>query len=73
MTMSAKDENLLVKLLKKAVGLPGTKSGCCSAPITSGASQDSGLANCGCEAPQGATSDCCGNKVQAENPQPPGA
>lgn len=48
--MSTQNENLLVKLIKKSVGLPAGKSDCCGASM--GQSNDCCGAN--------DSSDCCG-------------
>ncbi len=54
--MNTKDENLLVKAVKKAVGLPTGSSSCaCSAPVTStkecckAEATESASTGCGCE------------------------
>lgn len=49
--MSLQNENLFVKLVKKSVGLPTTKSDCCGAPASAQASDCCGT---------GSTGDCCG-------------
>ncbi len=50
--MNTKDENLLVKLVKKSVGLPTGKSGCCGTATppaaVSGSNQPSDSASTGC-------------------------
>ena len=51
------NENLLVKLIKKSVGLPAEKSDCCN--TTAGQSSDC----CG----SGATSDCCGAEAAQDS------
>lgn len=74
--MSTQNENLLVKLIKKSVGLPTGKSDCCGASAAqssdccgAGASADC----CGTDASQssgcGCGGDCCGaeNEEKAES------
>ena len=52
--MIAKDENLLVKVVKKAVGLPTGKSSCCGAVVpaaqecSDGEAAPSTSTGCGC-------------------------
>lgn len=55
--MSAQNETLFVKLVKKPVGLPTGKPDCCGAPV--GQSQDC----CG----SGAASEHCGADKAEEN------
>ena len=68
--MSAKDENLLVKFVKKAVGLPTADSCRCSVPVSSGAEDCCGGGGCGCNAAEATSADCCLAENETEKTQP---
>ncbi len=64
--MIAKDENLLVKVIKKAVGLPTASSSCgCGAPVAK--------ANdcCSAEATESASQDCGCGTSESQGQEPP--
>lgn len=68
--MSTRNENLLVKLIKKSVGLPTGDANCCGAPAEqpkdccgAEASQSSG---CGCGS-EGCGGACCGAAEEIES------
>lgn len=78
--MSTQNENLLVKLVRKSVGLPTGTSGCCGAPAgvqsddccgTSGSNDCCGAgasqssAGCGCG--NEGCGNCCGTKSEIES------
>ncbi|MGE5252095.1 MAG: hypothetical protein ACM3QS_17960 [Bacteroidota bacterium] len=63
--MTTKDENLIVKLVKKSVGLPTGKSGCC-APAS-----PTPKPCCGTETPEQASRDCdCASTASADQKPP---
>ncbi len=63
--MIAKDDNMLVKVLKKAVGLPTGNSSCgCSAPVPAATEC------CNAEAPESASKDCGCGSVPSEQDKP---
>ncbi len=66
--MNTKEENVLVKLVKKSVGLPTAGSGCCG-PVPATAEKKC----CETEASESTSSGCgCGNEsAQAQDEQPP--
>lgn len=79
--MSTQNENLLVKLIKKSVGLPTGKSDCCGSSASSeccgsGASSDccgaeaSESSGCGC-GNNDCGGDCCGAKNKEETESSP--
>ncbi len=70
--MSTQNENLLVKLIKKSVGLPTGKSDCCGSSASSDccgaeASESSG---CGC-GDSDCGGDCCGAEDDKESESSP--
>lgn len=63
--MSAQNENLFVKLVKKSVGLPTGKSDCCGAPAGQSSdccSSDGSSECCGANASQSSSGCGCGNE-----------
>ena len=74
--MSTQNESLLVKLIKKSVGLPTGKSDCCGAPAEQskdccGAGESSeccgeSSSGCGC-GDEGCGGDCCGAESEIES------
>ncbi len=66
--MSSKDENVLVKLVKKSVGLPTAGSSCCG-PVPATAEKKC----CEAEAPESTSAGCgCATaSTQAQDEQPP--
>ena len=73
--MSTQNENLLVKLIKKSVGLPTGASDCCGAPAEqskdccdAGESSEccgESSSGCGC-GDEGCSGDCCGAETSEE-------
>jgi hypothetical protein len=64
--MNTKDENLLVKVVKKALGLPTGTSSCGCAPIASTAN-----ACCSTEASESSSEGCgCGGSAQEDEKRP---
>lgn len=60
--MSTQNENLLVKLIKKSVGLSTGKSNCCDAPAEQSndcCSSDETGDCCGADASQSSSCGCC--------------
>lgn len=74
--MSTQNENLLVKLIKKSVGLPTDASDCCGAPAEQsqdccGASESSACcgessSGCGCGS-ESCGGGCCGAAEEIES------
>ncbi|HXF84513.1 MAG TPA: hypothetical protein VNK49_03910 [Anaerolineales bacterium] len=78
--MSTQNENLFVKLVKKSVGLPTSKSDCCGAPTeqssgccgSDGSSECCGVnasqssSGCGCGS-EGCGGNCCGAQDERES------
>ncbi len=65
--MTTQDENPVVKLVKKSVGLPTGKSSCCSVPAAASVGeQPAASAEAGCCGSQAASESsagsCCGEK-----------
>ncbi len=58
--MSTQDENVLVKLVKKSVGLPTGSSSCCGAPAASTSADCCGTT---------ASGECCGAEAQQTSPE----
>ncbi len=69
--MSTKDENPLVKLIKKSVGLPTGQSTCCGSAATASPSASAEVSQC-CEAQpaESKPADCCGSQAQAAETAP---
>ena len=72
--MSTQNENPLVKLIKKSVGLPTGESACCGTSASSACcgaegAQDSS-AGCGCGS-EGGGGDCCGAEEEKESATSP--
>ncbi len=62
--MTAKDENLLIKVVKRAVGLPTRNSSCgCGTPVTSA----SGC--CGAKANEGTSAECACERNVVQQPE----
>ncbi len=66
--MTTQDENPVVKLVKKSVGLPTGKSSCCSVPAAAAAEQPAASAEAGCCGSQAASENSVGNCCEAEKP-----
>ncbi len=67
--MTTQDENPVVKLVKKSVGLPTGKSSCCSVPAVAAVEeQPAASAEAGCCGSQAASESSVGNCCEAEKP-----
>jgi len=68
--MAAKDENLLVKLVKKSVGLSTEACGCGTVPAADARQSSAAETCCATQAVEVPAADCCEKKAQAQDTKP---